>query len=78
MYTLEEIVHFPTRGSNTLEIVLTNRLVTRCVPDMGMSYHETTVLTDIEYHDKIYTHDKTKRKIFLWNKVNMEQMKEQV
>ena len=45
MFTLEQIVDFLTRGSNTLQIVLTNRpnLVNRCVPYMGMSDHETTV-----------------------------------
>ena len=64
MCTLEQI-DFPTRGSNTVEIVLTNRpnVVNRCVPHMGISYHKTTVLIDIECHVKRYK--PTKRKIFL-------------
>ena len=75
---LEQIVDFPTRGSNILEIVSTNRpnLVNKCVPYMGMSDHETTVLVDIECNTKRCK--PTKRKIFLWKKVNMAQMKELV
>ena len=56
MCTLEQIVDFPTRGSKTVEIVLTNilYLINRCTPRVGMSDHETTPLIDIEYHAKRY------------------------
>ena len=51
---LEQIVDFPTRGTNTLEIVATNRpnLVNKCTPNMGISDHETTILLDMNCHAK--------------------------
>ena len=67
---LEQIVNFPTRGNNTLEIVVTNRpnLVNTCTPNMGISDHETTILLDINCHAKKVK--QPKRQIFIWNRVN--------
>ena len=41
---LEQIVEFPTRNNNTLDIVLTNRpsLVNRCEGAPGLSDHDCT------------------------------------
>ena len=51
---LDQIVHFPTRVNNTLDILATNRptLVNRCVPQPGLSDHDTTILADINCYAK--------------------------
>ena len=56
---MEQIIDFPTRGENILEIVATNRpnLIYRCLPYPGMSDHDTTILLDIDCRPK-----KTKQK----------------
>jgi len=45
-YGLTQIVHFPTRGQNTLDIFVTNRpnLVTACKPVTGISDHEAVLV----------------------------------
>ena len=75
---MEQIIDFPTRGENILEIVATNRpnLIYRCLPYPGMSDHDTTILLDIDCHPK-----KTKQKsrlIHIWNRVDMNEMKKLV
>ena len=67
---LGQIVDFPTRGTNTLEIMATNRpnLVNKCTPNMGISDHETTILLDIIVMLKSL--NPPKRQIFIWNRVN--------
>jgi len=44
---LDQVVYFPTRGQNTLDIFATNRqsLVTTCKPISGVSGHE---IVDVE------------------------------
>jgi len=45
---LEQIVNFSTRGSNILDVFMTNKptLVNRCEPIPGVSDHETAVFVD--------------------------------
>ena len=63
---LEQIVDFPTRGLNTLDIVATNRpnLVNKCSPNMGLSDHDTSILLDISCHAKKIK--PIKRQIYMW------------
>ena len=72
---LEQIVDFPTRGTNTLEIVSTNRpnLVNKRTPNMGIGDHETTILLDINCHAK--NSKPPKCQIFKWNKFNTSRLK---
>jgi len=46
----EEIVDFPTRGENTLDILLTNRvsLLNKCCDIPGLGDHQSAILADIE------------------------------
>ena len=54
---LEQIVDFSIKGSNTLEIVATNRLnlINKYSPTIGLSDHETSILLDINCQ------------IYMWN-----------
>ena len=72
---LEQIVEFPTRGFNILEIVATNRpnLVSKSEPIAGLSDHDTAVLVDLDCHAKKLR--PKKRKIVLWNKVDSNNLK---
>jgi hypothetical protein len=72
---IEQIVHFPTRNENILDIFCTNRptLVDRCYPIPGLSDHDT-VLIDTNL---IPNRQKPiQRKICLWKKVNITAMRE--
>ena len=75
---LEQIVEFPTRGLNILEIVATNRpnLVNKCEPIAGISDHDTAVLLDVDCHAKKVK--QAKRKIYAWNKANITNLKNYV
>ena len=65
---LEQIVEFPRRGFHILEIVATNR------PNFaGLSDHGTAVIVELDCHAKKLT--PKKRKIFLWNKVDSNNLK---
>ena len=72
---LQQLVDFPTRRNNILDIVATNRpnLLNKCEPIAGMSDHETMVLLDIECHAKIFKSQK--RKVLVWRKVDIKQLK---
>ena len=75
---LDQIVDFPTRKQNTLDILATNRptLVNKCSPHPGVSEHDTTVLADINCHPM--RSKPVKRKIFLWNKTDINKLKDHV
>ena len=75
---LQQLVDFPTRRNNILDIVATNRpnLLNKCEPIAGMSDHETMVLLDIECYAK--RSKPQKRKVFVWRKVDVKQLKSQV
>ena len=75
---LSQIVDFPTRGENTLDIFMTNRpsLVNRCEAVPGISDHDTAVFIDT---DIIAKRQKTEsRKVYLWKKGDFEQLHKEV
>jgi hypothetical protein len=75
---LEQIVDFPTRGPNTLDIMTTNRpnLVTNCSPNMGLSDHDTSIYLEIDCHAK--KTKPVKRQIFLWNQADINILQQHV
>ena len=68
-FRLTQIVDFPTRLSNTLDIFLTNRpsLINYCTPIAGISDHKA-VLT--ESNISIFVQKQLRRKIYLWNRAD--------
>ena len=72
---LEQIVDFPTRKSNILDLVLTNRpsYINRCIPVPGFGDHDTGILTDMICHQQLMK--PVKRRVYNWNKANMEKLK---
>ena len=77
-HNMEQLVRFPTRGKNTLDILFTNRpsFLNRCKPAPGFGDHETSILADIKTYPKL---DKpVKRKIYLWNKANIIELRKEV
>ena len=70
---LSQVVTFPTRNNN---ILATNKpdLVTACEPLSGIGDHEAVhirAITTIKYSKPL------QRKVYLWNKVNFDQVKEE-
>ncbi len=72
----EQIVKFPTRGNNTLDIFLTNRpsLIYKCKPMPGVSDHDIVFV-----EAKVLTPRKKRpqRKIHLWKRADLGKMKEE-
>ena len=68
---VEQIVNFPTRGDNTLDVIITNRptLVRQCEPMPGLSDHDVVFM---DMTARAYRNKPTRREIFLWNKANLE------
>jgi hypothetical protein len=69
----EQVVDFPTRGHNTLDILITNRstLINRCLPIPGQSDHDI-ILTDTNI---VPSRQKpVKQLIHLWNKADTSKM----
>jgi len=68
-FGLTQIVDFPTRQGNTLDIFPTNRpsLFELCVPIAGISDHKA-VLTKSNIN--IMAHEQSRRKIYLWNRTD--------
>lgn len=75
---LEQLVKFPTRQENTLDIIATNRptFVSRIAPHPGFSDHETAVLLDMVCHP--IRSKPSKHKIFMWNRANIGSIKDQI
>ena len=75
---LEQIVMFPTRLENTLDIVTTNRptFVNNCIPHPGLSDHDTAVMLDIVCHPK--RSKPNKRKVYLWKRADINAIKDHV
>lgn len=70
-----KFVTFPTRNNNTLDIFITNHpsLVNQCSPISGIGDHDR-VLVDL---NTAINHDKpTKRKIYLWDKADIDSIRE--
>ena len=74
----ERILDFPTRGDNTLDLLLTNRvsLLNKCCGIPGLGDHQTAILADIECHSK--KQKPISRKIYLWKKANHEYLHETI
>ena len=68
---LEQIIDFPTRHDNLLDILLTNRpsLVGRTDPVPGVSDHEGVLVSTLI---KARYRRPVKRKIYLWNKSDIQ------
>ena len=62
---LQQIVNFPTRNNNTLDVVLTNRpsLAKQCVGMPGLSDHD---IVFVETSSRALRHKPARRKILLW------------
>lgn len=71
---LEQMVTFPTRLDNTLDIFLSNRpsLVNRCTPIPGLSDHDAVF---VETPAVAKRGKPVKRKIYLWKKADENKMK---
>ena len=73
---LEQLVNFPTRNENYLDLILTNNpsLVT-CIDDLpGISDHTSIASIDILCHPRRIK--STPRTIYLWGRANVKQLKE--
>ncbi|XP_072016713.1 uncharacterized protein [Amphiura filiformis] len=68
---LEQLVDFPTRGDNTLDIVITNRpsLVNRCEGMPGLSDHD---IVYVDLNIQASRSKPVKRKIFLWKRADLD------
>ena len=73
----EQIVKFPTRGENTLDIFLTNRpsLIGKCKAVPGVSDHDIVV---VEASTRAVKTNPQRRKILLWKQVDIENLKPDV
>ena len=77
MYDLgsEQIVDFPTRSSNTLDIFVTNRptLVNKCIPIPGLSDHDIVM---VDANIVSARQKPPKRLIYLWKQCNITDMEQ--
>ena len=73
----EQIVKFPTRGENTLDIFLTNRpsLIGKCKAVPGVSDHD---IVFVEASTRAVKTKPQRRKILLWKQVDIENLKPDV
>ena len=76
--TMEQVVKFPTRKENILDVFLTNRssLITKCEPIPGISDHDTAI-----YIETSIAASRTKpprRTIYLWKRGNYEEIKQEL
>ena len=71
---LEQVVEFPTRNDNTLDIVLTNRpsLVNRCEGAPGLSDHDIVFLDANIQANRVKP---VRRKIHLWKRADLEALR---
>ena len=75
---LDQIVKFPTRKQNTLDLFLTNRpsLVNRCEPIPGISDHDTAIFINIVA--KAQLAKPPKRKILIWKRGDFESLRKEI
>ena len=68
---LEQVVNFATRGTNTLDVFMTNRpsLIKKCEPVPGISDNHATVFVDTDMIAP--KHKNVRRRIYLWDKGNV-------
>ena len=71
---LEQVVNFPTRRDNTLDLISTNRptLVRQCQPMPGLSDHEV-IFTEIGI--QATKRKPVRREIFLWKKADLDSIR---
>ncbi|XP_066931168.1 uncharacterized protein [Clytia hemisphaerica] len=76
--SLSQAVNFPTRQKSILDLLITNRpsFIESCRPTPGFGDHQTAVLADVYCHPK--RQRPVQRKIYLWNRANFDQMKQDV
>jgi hypothetical protein len=73
----QQMVDFPTRLNNTLDIFLTNRpsLVNRCCSIPGLSDHDIVLIdSNVTPHRR----KPTRRLIYLWKQANINEMKKEL
>ena len=71
---LEQMIDFPTRGNNTLDVLVTNRpsLVNKCSSLPGLSDHDVVFM---EVSIKASRKKTARHKIHLWSKTNFEDIR---
>ena len=69
-----QLVNFPTRESNILDVVFTNRpaLIKCCTNIPGISDHDAVL---VSFHIEITQKDTMKHKKYLWSRANFEEFK---
>ena len=76
-YSFTQVVNFPTRASNTLDVFITNRpsLIHHCDPIAGISDHEAVF---VESSITISQNQCTRRKFYLWHTANISSINETI
>ncbi|XP_072048556.1 uncharacterized protein [Amphiura filiformis] len=74
---LEQLVDEPTRGTNILDLFLTNRpsFVSKCKVIPGVSDHEAVL---VDSATRARRQRPVKRKIYLWNRAKLDKIREDV
>ncbi len=74
---LQQVIDFPTRGDNILDVVLTNRpsLISRSSPLPRLSDHEVVF---VEANIQAQRKKPVRRKILLWKKANLDDLRQRV
>ena len=74
---LQQMVDFPTRFANTLDVVLTNRpsLITNCCSLPALSDHDVVFA---EVNVRAIRRKPVRRKILLWNKADLDVIRDRV
>ena len=69
-YGFSQAIDFPTRGSNILDVFITNRpsLLQNCTPIAGISDHEAVYIESLV---SITQQQYNKRRLFLWHKADI-------
>ena len=69
-----QLVNFPTRESNILDVVFTNRpsLIKCCTNIPGISDHDAVL---VSFHIEMTQKDTMKHKKYLWSRANFEELK---
>ena len=75
---MEQVVNFPTRKQNTLDLLITSRLsiINKCLPVPGFGDHDSSILSDLICHPQATK--PIKRKIHNWKRANLEELKKNV
>ena len=76
--SMEQVVNFPTRKKNTLDLLITNRpsLISKCISEPGFGDHGSAILSDLICHPPATK--LIKRKIHNWKRGNLEELRKNV